>query len=152
MEDVFGVGDAGQKRADGELVGAQDGMMVADGVLKIEPVDLEEGALEQGVGNGEADMAEIVKGSQAVMGYLVDVEGELGTDMSVGALLVGDGVAVASGEGVELDGNGGIDAFGVAVDVAKVMGEGPDGKGELIGGVAVADERADEIAGAGRSG
>ena len=82
------------------------------------------------------------------MGDLVDVEGELGLDVLVLALAVGDGGTVAGFQFGELDGDGEIGGVGMADGVADVVGEGADGEGELVGVFGVAEEVDDEVAGA----
>jgi hypothetical protein len=66
----------------------------------------------------------------------------------MGIFGVVDGGAVASFELRELDGDGEVDGGAVADGVADVVREGADGEGELVGGVGIAEECEDEVAGA----
>ena len=97
VENGFGVGDAGKKGANGELVAAEDGLVMAEKFDLIEAVRFVEGDGEEVGWDAEAYVAEIVDGSKAVFGDLVDVEGEFGANVGSFALLVGDGVSVAVG-------------------------------------------------------
>jgi hypothetical protein len=68
----------------------------------------------------------------------------------VGVLAFGvvDGGAVFCFQLRELDGDGGVDGFGVSDGIADVVREGSDGEGEFIGGFGVAEEVEDEVSGA----
>lgn len=59
-----------------------------------------------------------------------------------------DGGAVLRFELRELDGDGGVDGFGVSDGVADVVREGADGEGEFVGGFRVAQKVEDEVSGA----
>jgi hypothetical protein len=148
VEDGFGAGDVGEEAAGGEAVGADGGLAGADDVGKIEAVGFEEGFAEKEVGDIEANVAKVGGGSEAALAELVDVEGELGLDVGVGVLGVIDRGAVTLFEAGELDGDGEVDGGAVADGVADVVGEGADGEGEFVGGLGVAEEREDEVAGA----
>ena len=121
---------------------------MTDDVVEVDAVGLEEGAAQQGDGDFEADVLEISGGSEAALADLVDVEGELGTDVGVLVLVVGDDGAVFFGELGEFDADGLIDRLGVADDVADVVGESSDGEGEFVGVVGVVDEAENEVSGA----
>lgn len=58
-----------------------------------------------------------------------------------------DGGAVFFFERRELDGDGGVDGFGVSDGVAEVVREGSDGEGEFVCGFGVAEEVDDEVSG-----
>jgi hypothetical protein len=121
---------------------------VAEDLGEVEAVGVVEGAGEQRDGDGEADVVEVFFGREAVLGDVVDVEGELGADVLVRAFGVVDVGAVLGGERGELDADGGVDGLGVADGVAEVVGERADGEGDIVGVFGVAEEGADEVAGA----
>ena len=79
---------------------------------------------------------------------LVDIEGKLGTDVRVLALVVGDDRAVFLLKLGKLDGDGFVDGLGMTDGVADVMGESTDGEGQLVGCFGVADEAENEVSGA----
>jgi len=68
--------------------------------------------------------------------------------VGVGILSVVDDGAEALLKSRELDGNGEVDGVSVADGVADEVRERADGKGKLVGGLRVADEGEDEVAGA----
>ena len=148
VEDGFGAGDIGEEAAGGEAVGAKGDLTGADDFGQLQAVGLVEGFGEQDRGDFEADVTEIGGGSEAALGELVDVEGELGLDVGVWVLGVVDVGAVALLEAGKLDGDGEVDGGAVAYGIAEVVGEGADGEGEFVGGLSVAEEREDEVAGA----
>ena len=108
-------------------------------------VGLEEGVGEQGGRDLNADVAEVAGGGEAAFAELVDVEGELGLDVCVGALGVVDAGAVLLFEAGELDGDGDVDGGAVTDGVADVVGERADGEGELVGGLRVVEKGEDEV-------
>ena len=148
VEDGFGAGDVGEEAADGELVDVERGISFADEFGKIEAVGFEEGAAEKGVGDLEADVFEIAGGGEAAFAELVDVEGELGLDVSVGVFGVVDEGAVLFLEAGELDGDGAVGGEAVAEVVSDVMGERADGEGKLVGSFGVGEEGEDKVSGA----
>ena len=148
VEEGFGVGDARQQGADGVAVALERGAVVSEDDRDVEAVGVVEGAGQQRNGDGEADVVEVSLGSEAVLGDLVDVEGELCADVLVLSLGEVDVGAVLRGEGGELGSDGEVDGFGVADGVAQVVGERADGKGNVVGGFGVAEEGADEVSGA----
>jgi len=111
-------------------------------------VGLEEGVGEQGGRDLNADVAEVAGGGEAAFAELVDVEGELGLDVCVGALGVVDAGAVLLFEAGELDGDGDVDGGAVTDGVADVVGERADGEGELVGCFRVVEKGEDEVSGA----
>ncbi len=78
---------------------------------------------------------------------MVDVEGEFGLDVSVRVFSVVDVRAVFFFELGKFDRDGEIDGGAVAYSVSDVMREGADGECELVGGVGVAKEADDKVAG-----
>ena len=83
-----------------------------------------------------------------MLGDFVDVEGELCADVLVLSLGEVDVGAVLRCEVGELLADGQVDGFGVADGVAHIVGEGTDGKGDIVRGFGVAKEGADEVSGA----
>ena len=149
VQEVHGVGDARDEAVDGEAIAVDVDTVVAGvGEVFAEAVGLIEGEGELAGGQLQADVLEVADGGEAVVGDFVDVEGELGLDVLMLALCVGDAVAVAGFELGELDGDGEIGGGGVANAVADVVGEGADGEGEFVGVAGVAEEVDDEVAGA----
>ena len=97
VKDGLGSGDVGKEAADREAVDADGGLFAADDVGEVEAVGLVEGGAEQGAGDFEADMLEVARGGEASFAELVDVEGELGLDVLVGAFgVVDDGAVMLS--------------------------------------------------------
>jgi hypothetical protein len=88
---------------------------------------------------------EIGGGGEAGVAELVDVEGELGLDVSVRVFGVVDDGAVAPFKLGKLDGDGVIDGIAVAEVIADVVGERADGEGEFVGGAGVVDQSQDEV-------
>jgi len=105
-----------------------------------------EGERELLSGDFEANMAEVVDGSEAALGDLVDVEGKLGLDVLVLAFSIVNVRAVFGGELGEFNGNGEVGGLGVPNGVADVVAEGADGERKLIRVAGVAEQIDDEIA------
>jgi hypothetical protein len=145
MEDGFGARDVGKEAADSVAVDANGGLFGADDVGQVEAVGLEEGFAQKVSWYFEADVFDVGGGSEATLAELVDVEGELGSDVSARILSVVDVRAISHLELGKFDGDGEIDGEAVADGVADVMREGADGEGELVGGVGVAKETDDEV-------
>ena len=97
-------------------------------------------------------MAKVVNGRKAAMRNLVNVEGELGLDVRMLVFAVGHDRAILRGQLGKLHRHGSIGGLGVADIVADVMGERPNGKGQLVGILGVAEEVDDEVAASERSG
>ena len=148
VEQRLGVGHARQQGADGVAVALEGGALVAEDLGEIEAVGVVKGACQQRNGDGESDVVEVSLGGEAVLGDLVDVEGELCADVLVLPLGEVDVGAVPLGQRGELGSDGEVDGFGVADGVAQVVGERADGKGNVVGGFGVAEEGADEVASA----
>ena len=148
MEDGFGASNVGNKAADASTVGAEGGLFASDNVGQVEAVGLVEGGVEQGTGDFEADVPKVVGRGEAALAELVDVEGELGLDVLVGALGIVDGGAVLPSKFREFDGDGLVGCVAVADGIADVVGEGADGEGEVVGGLGVTDETENEVSGA----
>lgn len=83
MQDDFGVGDAGKKAADGEAVSTKKRATVADDLVEIDAIGLEEGATQKRDGDGEANVPEIGRRGKATLADLVDVKCEFGAHVSV---------------------------------------------------------------------
>lgn len=148
MQDGFGAGDIGQETAGGETIGAEGDTAGADDVGQIESVSFEERLPEETARDFEADVTEIGRRRKTALAELVDIEGELGLDMSVGIFRIVNGGAVTLFKLREFDGDREVDGAAVTDGVADVMGERADGEGKLVGGAGVADERKDEVTGA----
>ena len=145
MENGFGPRDVGKEAADRVAVDADGGVFGADDVGQVEAVGLEEGLAQKVSWHFEADEFHVFGRGETTLAELVDVEGELGLDMSVRGLSVADVGAISLLEFGKFDGDGEIDSNAVADGVADVMREGADGEGELVGSVRVAEEADDEV-------
>ena len=148
MEERFCIGDAGKKGAHGAAVAAYCGVAFPDDLTEVKPVGFEEGAGEQRCWDLEADVLEVGRGGETAFAELIDVEGELRSDMGVRVLRIVDDGTVFFGEFRKFDGDGRIDHFAMADAIGDVVGEGADGEGEFIGRFGVTEQALDEVAGA----
>ena len=148
MEDCLCSGDVGKELPNSAAIDAYGGFFAADDVREVEAVGLVEGCSEQGHGDFEADVLEICGGREVAFAELIDVEGELGLDVRVGALGVIDGGTVLLFKAGEFYGDGVVDGVAVSDGVAYVMRQRADGEGEVVDVLGVAEEVANKVAGA----
>ncbi len=109
VEEGLGVGHARQQSAHRVSITAERGAMVSQDARDVQSVGVVVCACQQRHGDGEADVVQVTLGSQAVLGNLVDVEGELGADVLVRALGIVDVGAVLHGQRGELGADGEVD-------------------------------------------
>ena len=132
VEEGLGVGHARQQGAHRVAITAQRGAMVSQDARDVQSVGVVVCACQQRHGDGEADVVQVTLGSQAVLGNLVDVEGELGADVLVRALGIVDVGAVLHGQRGELGANRQVDRLCVADGVAHVVRERANGEGNIV--------------------
>src|SRR5208283_2265670 len=96
----------------------------------------------------EPDVAQISERGETMVRDLIDVEGELGLHVLMLAFGIIHGVAITSCEFGKLKSDCPVGCLRVAVGVTDVMRHSPDGKGELVGVMGVAQEGEDKVAGA----
>lgn len=93
-------------------------------------------------------MLEVRCGRQPMMSQLIDVEGELGADVRVWILIIGDRLAVLSCQLRKLKRRRWVDALAVPDIVAQIMRKRSNRKCQFIDIVRIPEQRGDEVAGA----
>lgn len=148
VQDAFRASDVRNEVPHRVAVDADRGLSLTDYLMDVEAVGLKESPVDEVARDFEADVLEIPGGGEATLAELIDVEGELGLDVSVGILGVVDDRTILLLKLGELDRDSSVDCGAVTDVVADVVGKGPDGEGELIGSMRVAEKAEDEVAGA----
>src|SRR6185437_15686140 len=124
-----------------------DSLMARLGKVLAQAVGLIEGERELPGRNLEADVAKVPDRSEAMVGNLIDVEGELRPDMLLLALGVVHDIAVAPLQLWKLHRHGNVGSLRVADGVADVVRKRADGEGEFVRVAGIPEQVDDEIAG-----
>ena len=144
-----GIRDTGNEAADSKAK-APDIDAAGSGFGKVftQTIGLVVGLGELLGGDVEADVAKVVNRREPVVRNLVDVEGELRLHVGMCILAVGNHRAIFRGQFGKLDGHRVVGSDGVSYVVADVMGQSPNGEGELVSILGIAKEVNDKVAGA----
>ena len=133
--------------ADGAAEGSDGQILFGQDVGERNAVSVLKSALQDGLGNFEADEIVIAVGSVAIFGDLGYVEAKLSADVGFGILLIGDDRAVFFAEFGELEADGLIDS-GMTAIVGGVVSKSAEGKGIFVEVGGFLDEIDDEVAAA----
>jgi len=145
MEQSDGIGDAGNEGVDGKAISANVDAAAGSSEVFGDAVGAVVGERKLTDRDAQADVAQELERREAVVGDLVNVEGEFGLNVLMTPLGVVDDAAVFAGKGGEFNGDGEVCGLGVADGVADVVREGANGEGEFVWIFGEAEEVDDEI-------
>ena len=126
MEERDCVGDAGNEGVDRETIAPYVEATAGFSEVLGDAVGLVIGEGDLTDGNAQAHVAQVVERREAMVGNLINVEGELGPDVLVPSFSVVDAATVLAGEGRKFNGDGEVDGIGMSDVVADVVRERAD--------------------------
>lgn len=140
MQKGLGGGNVGNKTAHPGAVGAYGLLFAPDDVRKVDPVSFKERLVKKRPWNFETYELEIRVRSKPPLAELVDVEGKLSLHMRMWILSVVDDRAILLLKLRKLDRHSMVHSSTVTNSVANVMRQRPNSKGQLIGGMSIAQQ------------